>query len=145
MIDETTPPVSYRPIRGARWLFPLVFAVFAVAAMWLVAATVRGDGPPLVFLLLWLGALGWNAWWFLFRISVELRVDGARLHWATPLRRGTVSLLDVALVRRSRLSPQLAVIELRTGRPLVVPVRYGFAALEREVVAGSPGAVVEES
>ncbi|MQA34294.1 hypothetical protein [Modestobacter roseus] len=136
--------MSYRPIRGARWAFPLLFAVFAVAAVALVAATLRGDGPPLLFLLLWLGALGWNAYWFLLRVCVELRVDGPQLEWATPLRRGTVSLLDVALIRRSRLSNQLAVIELRTGRPLMVPVRYGFAAVEQEIVAGSPGVEVEE-
>ncbi|MGY2079970.1 hypothetical protein [Modestobacter sp. SYSU DS0657] len=137
--------MSYRPFRGARWLIPLLFAVFGVVAVGLIIATAQGQGPPLLFLLLWLGALGWNAWWFLVRTCVELEVTGAQLHWATPLRAGAVPLLDVARIRRSRLSDTLAVIELRTGRPLMVPVRYGFAAVEREIVAGSPGVEVEES
>ncbi|MGY1855489.1 hypothetical protein [Modestobacter sp. SYSU DS0290] len=136
--------MSYRPIRNARWLIPLLFAVFGVAAVGLTIATAQGEGPPWPFLLLWLGALGWNAWWFLLRTCVELEVAGAQLQWATPLRAGAVSLLDVARIRRSRLSDQLAVIELRAGRPLLVPVRYGFAALEREIIAGAPGVAVEQ-
>jgi hypothetical protein len=36
------------------------------------------------------------------------------------------------------------VIELRDRRPLIVPVRYGFGALERPISAGAPGVTVEE-
>jgi hypothetical protein len=112
--------VNYQPMRAARWL--------------LVALLVA----------LWLAALGCNADRWLVRTCVEVRVDGPTLSWTTPLTCGTAPLHDVLRIGGSRMSRQLPVIELRDRRPLIVPVRYGFGALERAISAGAPGVTVEE-
>jgi hypothetical protein len=135
--------MTYQPMRWARWLLLAVFVVFAVAAVGVLVAALRGDGPPWAFTVLWLGALGWNAYWWLGRACTEVQVDGPTLSWATPLTRGATAVRDVARIRASRMSRQLAVIELRDRRPLVVPVRYGFGALERAISAAAPGVDVD--
>ena len=115
-----------------------------VLAVGVVVTTARGNGPPVWFTCLWLAALGWNAYWWLGRTAIEVTVDGATLRWTTALRRGSAPLEDVVRIRASRTSRQLAVIERREGRPLMVPVRNGFGALERSIQAGAPAASIEE-
>jgi hypothetical protein len=139
--------VTYRPMgRWGRPLLLLVFVVFLAAGVWLVIATVRGDAaPPVVFTALWLGILAWNAYWWLFRVCVEVRVDGATLEWSAPLRRGGAPLGDVVRIRPSRAGRQLAVVQVQGRRPVVVPVRVGFSRLERAIEAGAPQVVIDES
>jgi hypothetical protein len=139
--------VTYRPTgRWGRVLLLLGFAVFVAAAVWLVLRTVRGEaGPPVVFLALWLGILVWNAYWWLFRVCVEVRVDGTTLEWAAPLRRDRAPLGDVVRIRPSRAGRQLAVVELQGRRPVMVPVRVGFGRLERAIEAGAPKVVIDET
>ena len=137
----------YRPMGGwGRPLLLLASLAFAVAAAALIMMTVRGgEGPPALFMVLWLVALVWNAYWWLFRVCVEVRVDGPTLEWLAPLRRGRAPLGDVARIRASRVGRQLAVMELQGRRPVLIPVRYGFANLQRAIAAGAPQAVIDES
>jgi hypothetical protein len=128
-----------------RLLVPVLFAGFAVAAVVLVVTALRGDGLPGWFVVLWLAALGWNAYWWLFRIPQEVRVGGSTLAWSAPLRRGEVPLDDVVRLRPSRTGRQFAVVELRGRRPLVVPIRYGFAGFRNALAAGAPQAEVDEA
>jgi hypothetical protein len=127
------------------WLLPLVFVIFVVAAVGMIVAVLRGNGPPIAFAVFWLAAIGWNAYWWLFRTCIEVRVDGASLEWRVPLRSGAAPLTDVRRIRSSRMSRQLAVIELQGRRPLLVPVRYGFSQLETTISAGAPLAVIDPS
>lgn len=141
--------MRYRPMRWFGRLLPLVFALFA-AIMVITIVFDRGgshsssSAPPLWFLVAWLAALGWNLYWWLFRMCIEVRVDGATLSWSTPLRRGEVALTDVIRIRPRRMSRQFATIELRGRRSLFVPVRYGFGQLQNAIVAGAPQATVDE-
>ena len=137
----------YRPMgRWGRVLLVLAFVVFAAAAVWLVLTTVRGEErPPVVFTALWLAILVWNAYWWLVRICVEVRVDGATLEWSAPLRRDSAPLADVVRIRPSRAGRQLAVVEFQGRRPMLVPVRVGFSRLERAIEAGAPQVVIDES
>ncbi len=121
----------------------MVFVIFAVAAAGIVV--VRGKGPPIAFAVFWLAAVGWNAYWWLIRTCIEVRVDADSLQWRAPLRPGSAPLTDVRRIRKSRMSRQLAVIELQGRRPLLVPVRYGFSQLEAAVSAGAPMAVIDPS
>lgn len=121
-----------------------MFLVFAVAAVMVVIATVRGDGPPVWFTALWLAALGWNAYWWLIRTCSEVRTDASTLEWSTPLGHGEVPLFDIVRVRSSRLGRQIAVIELQGRRPLLVPVLYGFSQLARFIGDNVPPGVVED-
>jgi hypothetical protein len=122
-----------------------VFLGFAAAAAWIVVQVVRGgDGPPPWFAAVWLAILGWNAYWWVFRICTEVRVEAGRLAWRTPLRRGEVPLTDVTRIRPSRAGQrQTAVVELRGHRPLLVPVRYGFERLSRALTDAVPGLRVD--
>lgn len=137
----------YRPIGGGgRLLLLLAFLAFALAAVALVVITVRGgEGPPAWFTALWLAAIVWNAYWWLFRICVEVRVDGPTLEWSAPLRRARAPLAEVIRIRAFRFGRQLAVVELQRRRPLLVPVRFGFGNLERAIAAGAPQVVIDES
>jgi hypothetical protein len=95
-------PVVYQPLRVARRVLPAVLVVFVVLAVVFLTQAARHSGPPWWFLVLWLAAFGWNAYWWTFRICTEVRVDGGRLAWRTPLRRDEVALSDVTRVRPSR-------------------------------------------
>lgn len=134
----------YRPMGGLGRLPPLLFVVFAVAAVVLVRAVIRGEGPPVWFAVSWLAALGWQAYWLSFRVCVEVRVNDSVLEWSAPLRRGRVPLVDVTRIRASRRSRQLAAIEVLGRRPLLVPVRYGFGQLQAAIVARAPQVVVDQ-
>jgi hypothetical protein len=120
-----------------RWggSLPLLgFAVFAASAVVLTVTTVVVDeGPPVWFVALWLAALAWNAYWWLLRTCVEMRVEGSTLEWSAPLRRGQPPVADVIRIRPTQFGRQLAVVELQGRRCLLVPVRVGFSHPERVI------------
>lgn len=119
----------YRQPRLQTVLLPVGFLVFAAFAVFLVVTTVRGDGPPVWFAVLWLAALAWNAYWFLLRVCTEVEVSGGTLRWRTPLRRGSAPVSAVRAVRPSRFGSQVAVIEVDGAPTLHVMARYGLAPL----------------
>jgi hypothetical protein len=143
-VTAPAEPVVYRPLRAMRWVLPLVFVVFTVVAVVFLVQATRHSGPPWWFLVLWLAAFAWNAYWWSFRICTEARVGGGQLAWRTLLRRGEVPLTDVIRIRPSRTGQrQMAVVELQGRRPLVVPVRYGFERITQALQAGVPGLQVD--
>ena len=135
----------YRPMPGARLYLPAIVALFVVVGVVLVVASVRGDGPPLWFLVLWLGAACWNAYWWFWRVCIEVAVEGRTLRWRTAVTQGQVPVDDVLGIGTSRASRQMAQIRLRDRRPLLVPVRYGFGGLERALTDAAPGLQVEQA
>ena len=139
--------MSYRPM--GRWgglLLILGFLAFAAGAVVLVVTTALvSDGPPAWFSALWVAALAWNAYWWLLRTCVEVRVEGSTIEWSTPLRRGNAPVAEVVRIRSTRFGRQMAVVELQGRRPLLVPVRVGFSHLERAIAAGAPQLVIDES
>ena len=55
-----------------------------------------------------------------------------------------VAVTEVTRIRPSRLGQrQMAVVEVRGGRPLLVPVRYGFERLSEALRAAAPGLQVD--
>lgn len=79
----TTPEsITYRFV----YYRPVTFAVFiplgiAGVAM-LVNLVAGGTGPPAAFVVFWVAAYGWNAYWWLFRIAYEVGVvHGSTLRW----------------------------------------------------------------
>src|SRR4051812_48913336 len=135
--------VTYQAMPIPRVMFPVIFVVFAVVAVVLAVAPVRGAGPPVAFLVLWLFVFGWNVYWWTLRICLEVGVDGRTLNWRTGVRGGQAPVDDVTCVRPSRLNRQFAVIELQGRRPLLVPVRYGFGELTAAIAAAAPHASID--
>lgn len=129
----------------AQRLLPLGIVVFVAFVAVFTFGTSRSIGPPVWFLVFWLGALAWNVYWWLFRVCVEVRVEDRTVSWAAVLRRGNAPMTDVRRLRRARMSRQMAVIELQGRRPLLVPVRYGFSELQNAIAAGAPQADIEPS
>lgn len=83
----------------ATWSLPAVWvpfllfmlAVFTVAGVSIVVQTMAGrTGAPLLFMALWFAALGWNFYWWLFRVAYRVELVGGVLHWRAPLRSGTM-------------------------------------------------------
>jgi hypothetical protein len=137
--------MTYRPMPLQRFLLPVVLIVFTGAAIGLIVATVRGSGPPIAFVVFWLFAFGWNAYWWGWRVCTEIVVDSVTLSWRTALLSRQAPVVDVVRVRVSRMTRQLAVIELKGRRPLLVPVRYGFGQLTQAISGAAPHATVDHA
>jgi hypothetical protein len=90
------------------------------------------------FILVGISFFAWNAYMFLLRMSYEIEVDQGILFWKAPIRSGTVQLADVRAVRRSRLSWNVGVIQLSSGRPISVLVRKGFRDFCEALAAQQP-------
>jgi hypothetical protein len=127
---------------GARLYLPAILVLFVVVGVAGVVASVRGDGPPLWFIVLWLGGVCWNAYWWGWRVGIEVAVEGRTLRWRTAATEGEVPVEDVLGISRSRMSRQMAQLRLRDRRPLQIPVRYGFGELERALAEIAPGAEI---
>ncbi len=101
-----------------RWMVPLIFGMFAIAAIGLTAATIAGNGPPMLFTVLWVSAAVWNAYWFLWRIGFSIEVDGTTVTWRAALRRRELTLSD--LTGNGSLWMNLDRIKVQEGRSLLV-------------------------
>jgi hypothetical protein len=112
---------------GSRWPLLGGFAFFVAAGVAMVVTTlVRPDGPPLLFVAIWIGALGWSVYWLLWRVSYRLEVDGERLRWRTPLRAGEILLSDVQGIRTGWFGG-MAVIEVRDHEDVMSLSRTGIS------------------
>ncbi len=77
--DATFRMVRFRPLMIAFFVLMSCVAV-------LLLLSLRGNTDALlaVFIALWVGALAWTAYWFLFRVAYEVAVvDGSTLRWHT--------------------------------------------------------------
>ncbi len=123
-----------------KWFVLGLFAIAVAVAVAFVAAVVRSDAEaPLVgFTVLWLISLGWNAYWWLFRIAVALRLDGDVLLWDAPLSSGAVPLDGLTAVRPMPLVSKVEVFDLTVGRPVLIIATKGLGAFLEELSATRP-------
>lgn len=131
---------EFRPLLG-KWPIVAMFVIFGVFAVVLVTATVEGgtESPPVAFTVLWLAAIGWNGYWWLFRIAVGLRFDGQVLYWEAPFRSGAIPLSDLTAIRPMRLASNVEVFDRRDGRPVLVMATKGLGAFLDSVSLARPG------
>lgn len=47
------------------------------------------------FMTAWFAALGWNLYWWLFRVAYRLELRGETLYWRAPFARGTLSVHSI--------------------------------------------------
>jgi len=76
--------------------------------------------PPALFVLTWLGALGWNAYWWLFRFAIALSLESGVVRWRSVLRSGDLPVGALTAIRPGRLSRRTVIVEHTMGRPVVV-------------------------
>ena len=117
-----------------------VFTGLSAGGVGLLVASARGgpDGPPPGFVVFWLFALGWNAYWWLFRISIRLEVQGDLLRWKTASRAGEIPLTELLAVRPSRLASQIIVIERANGKPILSMATKGNGRFLAEIASRRP-------
>jgi len=132
-----------RRITG-RWFLLGMFAIFGVVALVLLGAVLTGgvDGPLVGFSVLWIGVLGWNAYWWLFRLAVAVRLDGDVLRWEAPLRSGSIPLGDLTDVHPMPLLSSVEVFERRAGRPVLIMATKGLSAFLDQLSVARPDLAV---
>ncbi|MEO8697467.1 MAG: hypothetical protein ABI658_28465 [Acidimicrobiales bacterium] len=79
---------------GIGWLPVVIFPIFAIVAIGLIVATVRGSAP-VAFTVLWVAALLWNGYWFLLRFGFQVEVVDGVLNWRDPLARRSVPIAEL--------------------------------------------------
>jgi hypothetical protein len=106
------------------------------------------DPLLVVFVVLWLGAFAWNAYWFLFRVAYEIGVrDGSTLHWRTLTSRHEAPLARITGIVPpfGRFGNTLRKIAVEGGpSPLVMPAP-GVSEVIAMIVAFRPDATVKSS
>jgi hypothetical protein len=118
MTGETgdQPPASYRMYRLYRAQLVLTFAILVASVPLLVTASLGDrDRPSLLFVLAWIAALCWNAYWFLLRLCYRLDLEEGILRWWAPLRSGHAPLAGLRALRPMRLSPNVALFDFADG------------------------------
>jgi hypothetical protein len=121
---------TYRPALIGRWFFFMLFGVLGLATVVVVVLAITGDeGFSVPFVLFWLVALGWNAYWWLFRIVYSLTLRDGALEWEAPLRRGRIPTTDLTAFRPMTLLPNVVVIKHAGGRALLVMPGKGISDL----------------
>jgi len=129
----------YRPMPGGPW-FPLVIlGFFGVFAVGMVFSLLAGSGPPAWFAVIWLAALAWNAYWFLWRLATDLWLDGNTLHWKAPFRSGSVDVSAIEEIRPRRMAGNVEMIRLSEGRPILTMATRGIEELNSDIVRLHPG------
>lgn len=131
-------PSYQAPLIGRAFVL-LVFGVLLLTAVVLMVATLGGnDGPPIAFVVFWLFALGWNAYWWLGRIALRLTIRGEAFGWKTALASGEMPLSDLVAVRPSRMSSQILVIERTSGKPIMAMATKGNGPFFLELASRRP-------
>lgn len=123
-----------------RWFIFAIFGGAAVGAVALLTSTLSGaaDTPGIPFTVLWLGAVAWNAYWWLLRFAADITLDGDYLRWAAPLRRGELRLDELTEIRPMRLASNVAVIEAADNRRVLVLATKGIRAFTDEISRRRP-------
>lgn len=117
-----------------------IFVLASVIAVGAVIAEAVGVGglPPVWFAGLWIAALAWNAYWFLFRSCDRLEITSGELRWPAPLRSGIVPLADLTEVKPQAGAPQMVLIKRRGGPSLVILTKKGFVGFTDALQIAAP-------
>ena len=89
--DSTTDQSWSAPM--AYLVFQLfILAMLTVGGVSIVIQTLSGrPGPPVLFMVFWFAALGWNLYWFLCRTAYRVEIiGGVTLSWQALLGGGSI-------------------------------------------------------
>ena len=135
-MNETYRLSRFRPIAiGA-------MGVLCLVAIAIVRELLSTRDPILVvFILLWLGALAWNGYWFLFRMAYEIGItEGGQLHWRTVLSAHEVPLGHIENVKSpfGWFSRGQLRINVRDHTSPVLMTAPGFTQVAEALVRAKP-------
>ncbi len=128
--------VMFRPVAIT------VFAVLCLVAAALIIELFSSRDPLLVlFIALWLAALAWNGYWFLFRVTFEIGVsDGATLQWRTmtATRQAPLTRIQGVKQRFRPLGAGMRTIVLEGAPSLLLLTSPGFDEVARMIARFRP-------
>lgn len=116
---------------------PFIFGMFAAYTA-LTIFILGASATTTVGATFWMLGYVWNAYFWLLRFPMKMRLDTVELTWAAPLRHGTVRVSDITQVRPMRVVFNLAIIGVRDSRAVIVPVTKGFKAFAEELASLRP-------
>jgi len=103
------------------WFQLLIMSILVVAGVFILVRTATGHaGPPLWFLALWFGALGWNIYWWLFRTAYRFELGGETLRWKAPFASGALPVSAITGAGRFLGTPSTCVLRASGHRSLLV-------------------------
>ncbi|MEN0083691.1 MAG: hypothetical protein AAGC66_02885 [Leifsonia sp.] len=117
------------PTGDETWSLPAVWLAFMIAVMAvltfggisILGQTIAGrPGPPLFFMVVWFAALGWNVYWWLFRIAYRVDLVDGVLTWRAPLARGSLPVNAIDRVGRFFGAPYTCWLRANGHRSVVV-------------------------
>jgi hypothetical protein len=118
-------------------------AIMVAIGVVLLPVTVIAGGPVL-FVLFWLGGVGWIAFNFIVRSAHAVAVTNGKLFWTSYLTTVEVPLTDVVRMTLA-FGGSVQVIECRDGRKLWVPVMQGYQQFIDAVAINYPDLQIEGS
>ncbi|WP_292721923.1 hypothetical protein [Microbacterium sp. 13-71-7] len=75
------------------WFQLLTLSVLVIVGVSILVLTMTGHaGSPLWFLATWFVVLGWNVYWWLFRVAYRVELVGETLRWKAPFASGALSV-----------------------------------------------------
>lgn len=98
--DATTDTTWSLPLAWVAFLLFIMAALVIGGVTGLVQAFEGHRGPPLLFMLVWFAGLGWNLYWWLFRVAYRVELVGGTLQWRAPLAGGTMPVSAIDSVGR---------------------------------------------
>jgi hypothetical protein len=141
-------PITYRMVMFR----PLVFVYVVVLGLAGVALVLNllghGEGPGVVFVVLWLAIYLWISYWYLFRISYEVGVvDGSILRWRTITSSHEVPLMRVKEIRPPRppLGVGLKEILIDGDRSPLIVANQGYRDVVGMIVQFRPDLVIRDT
>jgi hypothetical protein len=111
------------------WSLPFVWVLFVmfvltvlvVAGVSIVFQSFAGrPGPPAGFMAVWFAALGWNVYWWLFRVAYRVDLVDRTLYWRAPLRSGSIPVDSIDGVGRFFMAPYTCVVRASGHTSLMV-------------------------
>ena len=145
MVDQ--PPTRIHPFvyRGDNYggiMTPLFAVLFGAASVFVLYRSLRGDGPPLWFALLWVALVITLVGTSTFLFATKIVVSPTLISWNYLGRRGGTALVeDIESVGRLGWAMP-GWVRLKDGRRIWIQTTPGFKAFRKAIQLFSPGARV---
>src|SRR6266568_8263011 len=119
-------------------IMPMFLAAVGIVFAYASIQHPSPDAPPLVFVILWLGGLGW-AWYRMLQMPyrIETYEDG-HIEFVSLIRRAVVSPRDVVSIKPKRLQPGFLVVRHTGGRFFMINQFSGFHEFLTELKRANP-------
>ena len=81
-------------------------------------------GPPLFFIALWFATLGWNVYWWLFRVAYRVELVAETLQWRALFHRGTMPVRAIERVGSFFGAPYTCVLRGKGHQSVLVFTQF---------------------